>query len=191
MTGAIEYFDVVDTNDVPTGERTVKAEAHAGNIIHRCVAVYVFDKQGNLYVQSHHSGMLDHTVGGHVSAGEDYKIAARRETEEEIGLFDCELKVVYEGLDSPEVFNPAKQQSRQHHMFGIFEAYPDESWSFVANDEVSEIVAMPLRDIVNGMQRNPTRYTPGFINTMAKFLEVKDIDIPFDVEYCRKNWGEL
>jgi isopentenyldiphosphate isomerase len=188
----IEYFDVVDEHDVVTGEKTTKVEAHAAHTIHRCIAVYVFDTDGNLYVQDHKSsGLLDHSVGGHVGAGEDYLTAALREAEEEIDLKDQTLTLVYQGLPSDEVFYPSKQTSRSYHMFGIFEAIPDAAWLFKPNEEVERITAVPLTEVVRGMQENPGRYTPGFINTMAKFLEIKRPDIVFDVESCRKNWSEL
>lgn len=188
----IEHYDVVDVNDVVTGKKTVKAEAHAQHIIHRCVAVYVFDAVGNLYVQDHKSsGLLDHTVGGHVSAGEDYETAAKREAEEEINLFNQTITPVFLGLNSDELFYPGKQSSNIHHMFGIFESIPDTSWSFVPNEEVERITPTPLLEVVRDMEEHPSRYTPGFINTMAKFLEIRRPDIAFNVEACRKNWGKL
>ena len=39
----VEQFDVVDTHDNLTGELTIKIKAHNEHILHRCVAVFVFD----------------------------------------------------------------------------------------------------------------------------------------------------
>ena len=81
-------LDEVDLRDCPTGRRVTKQEAHNSRLIHRCVAIYVFDAQGRLYVQVHKKsgGLLDHSVGGHVDSGENYLIAAKREGKEELGL---------------------------------------------------------------------------------------------------------
>ena len=188
----IEYFDVVDLHDKPTGEKVTKAEAHAAGIVHRYVAVYVFGQDGQLYLQHHkRSGRFDHTVGGHVSVGEDYLSAAQREAEEEIGMKGQDLKEVCTSIPSNELFNPKVQTSRQFHMLGIFESTPDQNWSFVPNMEVEQLSARSIEEVVADMQVNPSLYTPGFINTMDKYLEVRRPDINFEAEICRKNWGSL
>ncbi|HET9850361.1 MAG TPA: methyltransferase domain-containing protein [Candidatus Saccharimonadales bacterium] len=184
-----ELFDIVDEHDQPTGQTVDRQTAHANAILHRCVAVYVFDKNGNLYIQDHHSGLFDHTVGGHVSAGEDYLPSAIREMAEEIGINDITLTKVITGLYSDEQFNPEVQQTRQRHMFGIFEAQAPAGWRFKPNEEVSGLTARPLKEVVDDMNAKPSDFTPGFINTMAKYLELKSSPFKLDVETCRKNWG--
>ena len=166
-----------------------KAVVHADATLHRCIAVYVFDSDGNLLIQNHHSGLYDHTVGGHVSAGEDYLPAAIRETEEEIGLKDAKLKTVITGLYSDEQFNPEKQKSRQRHMFGIFEADVQAGWKFEPNEEVESIFAQPLGEVVQQMDNNPGKFTPGFINTMTAYLDIKNLPYKLNLEKARKNWG--
>src|SRR5581483_313616 len=112
----IEYFDVVDMQDRPIGKKTTYKESHANGILHRCVAVFVFDKNGLLYVQKRKgiTPHLDHTVGGHVSAGEEYSTAAVREAEEEVGLTE-KLNPVVTSLYSDETCNP---KFKVRHIFG-------------------------------------------------------------------------
>ena len=184
-----ELFDVVDGNDQPTGEKKTKPEVHSDGTLHRCVAVYVFDTDGNLLIQNHHSGLYDHTVGGHVSAGEDYLSAAVRETEEEIGVKDANLKTITTGLFSDEQFNPEKQKSRQRHMFGIFELKVPQGWKFEPNEEVESIFAQPLEETVAQMNSSPGRFTPGFINTMAEFLRLQNLPYKLNHKAARQNWG--
>lgn len=185
-----EYFDVVDIDDNLTGEKVTKAEAHAGHILHRCVAVYVFDADSRLYLQHHkRSGKFDHTVGGHVSAGEDYRTAALREAKEEIGMIDQDIVEVVKPYPSDEVFNPGVQISRQYHMFSIFESTPNSDWVFVPNDEVEQLSLRNLDEVVADMQANPSGYVPGFINSMEKYLEFRRPEIPFDAQACRDGWG--
>ncbi len=130
----IEYFDVVDSQDRPTGELTTKKEAHSKKIPHRCVAVFVRDsKTGKLWVQvrEKEGGILDHTVGGHVSAGETYEQAVYREMSEEIHLSDVTLNKVVESLYSDE--------GEYIHLFGVYEITAPTDWVFVPNDEVSKL----------------------------------------------------
>jgi isopentenyl-diphosphate Delta-isomerase len=184
-----ELFDVVDEQDKPTGQKMTKAAVHADATLHRCIAVYVFDDKGNLYIQNHHSGLYDHTVGGHVSAGEDYLPAAIRETEEEIGVKNARLKTIATGLYSDEQFNPAKQKSRQRHMFGIFELSMPAGWTFEPNEEVESIFPQSMEKTVEQMNTDPSRFTPGFINTMATFLKLNNLSYRLDLKQARGNWG--
>jgi isopentenyldiphosphate isomerase len=186
----VEYFDVVDEQDRPTGKLTTKAEAHADGTIHRLVAIYVFDKDGRLYVQDHKaSGLLDHSVGGHVAAGEDYVAAAIREGEEELSLVNQQLQEVFTGLYSDERFDLSVQTTVQVHQFGIFECSPTSDWLFAPNDEVETITPMEVSEVVRLMNETPGRFTPGFINTMAKYLEVKRLPYSFDHASIRRKWG--
>jgi isopentenyl-diphosphate delta-isomerase len=191
MSGVIEYFDVVDKQDRPTGARTTKKEAHETGLLHRLVAVYVFAKDGKLYVQDHKaSGMLDHSVGGHVSTGEDYLTAAKREAEEELSLKDEELISVYASLYSDELYDAKVQNDIQMHQFGIYECYPSETWEFKPNDEVERIIPMDIEKIVAQMTAAPGKFTPGFLNTMAKYLEIKGLPYTLDMTRVRAIWGK-
>jgi len=172
-----EKFDVVDLNDDPTGELTTKKVAHRDGVPHRVAAVFVFDNDNNLLLQVHeaHFGQLDHTVGGHVSAGEDYKTAAAREMKEEIGL-DSPLKIVQLHVMSDERF----PGFNYFHFFGIFETTANRDWSFVPNDEVKSLTPMRIEKIVKEMQNNPEKFTRGFINTLDAYLRVKKLPVKLD-----------
>ncbi len=163
----IEYFDEVDKNDVHSGKLVTKQEAHDGKLIHRCAAVFVLKDKYSMYVQVHKksNGKFDHTVGGYVSTGENYEIAAYREMEEEVGISAVELSEIATSVYSDE---------RSYiHMFGIYECTAPEEWSFRPNEEVDELKLMRLDDIVEQMNSNPEYFTGGFINTMKKYLEIK------------------
>lgn len=162
----MEYFDLVDENDNVIGT-TDKPTAHANKQLHRVAAVYVFNKAGELYVQVHKSsgGLYDHSVGGHVSKGEDYPTAASREADEELGIKQplTHLSTFYSDEDI------------YLHMFGLFECVADKDWVFTPNDEVEEIVPMKLEDIKNLMSSEPDKFTGGFINTMREYLRLKEL----------------
>jgi len=46
-----EYFDIVDEDNKPTGEKRLRSEAHATGLWHRIARVYLFSEAGgNIYV---------------------------------------------------------------------------------------------------------------------------------------------
>ncbi len=186
-----EQFDLVDASDTPTGKLTTKLDAHANGQLHRLVAVYVFDREGKLLVQDHKaSGLLDHSVGGHVTAGESYDESVVREAAEELNLVGATFEAVFIGLYSDEHFDAEIQTTVQKHFFGIYECQPSTDWKFVPNDEVERIIPMEIADVVRQMNDTPGRFTPGFINTMAKYLEVKQLPYLYDVDKARIKWGK-
>jgi isopentenyldiphosphate isomerase len=91
MTSADELVDVVDESDRVVGQAT-RAEMRRTNLLHRAVYILVRDSAGRAFVHRRtdskdvYPGYWDVTVGGVVSAGEDYLTAAVRELAEELGI---------------------------------------------------------------------------------------------------------
>jgi isopentenyldiphosphate isomerase len=178
---AIELFDRVDQKDNVIGT-THKQEAHTEGYIHRVVAVYAFDKKGQLYVQHHKkANMYDHSVGGHVAQGESYDIAAAREASEELGITDPVEFVA--SFYSDETYSGANYR----HMFALYICTPSDSWEFIANDEVGKIEPMPLSKIINQMNEKPQSFTPGFLNSMEFYLRHIGSDLKLDLSSVRQN----
>jgi isopentenyldiphosphate isomerase len=93
-----EMLDIVDDNDRvirAARRRTVLDEYH----IHRAVVFFVFDRDGNVFVNKRsatkelYPGYWSIAFGGHVLAGESYDGAALREVQEETGLFDRPVQI--------------------------------------------------------------------------------------------------
>lgn len=166
----MEKFDLVDVGDNIIGE-TDKPTSHQNGDIHRVVAIFVINQNGELYLQEHikSGGLYDHSVGGHVIKGENYETAAKREGFEELGLI-CPLKRVCTFYsDESYGLYPI------HHMFSVFECKPTPDWQFVPNDEVKKIIPMKIEDIIELMNQEPTRFTPGFLNTMYHYISAKQL----------------
>lgn len=162
----MEQFDLVDEKDNVIGT-TDKPTAHANRQLHRVAAVYVFNEKGELYMQVHKvsGGAFDHSVGGHVSKGEDYATAAKREAREELGI--------NQPLTYLSTF--CSDEGTYLHIFGLFECVADKNWKFIPNAEVEEIIPMKLEDIQKMMKESPDKFTNGFINTMKEYIRVKDL----------------
>lgn len=162
----MELLDLVNMDDNVIGV-TDKTQAHATGQIHRVAAVYVFDSTGQLYVQVHKKGggLYDNSVGGHVSQGETYGYAARREASEELGITQKLYHIATFYSDEGKLMQ---------HMFGLYQCTAESSWTFTPNDEVEEIIPMSIGKINELMRTNPSKFTGGFKSTMRKYLQYRD-----------------
>ncbi len=167
----MEEFDLVDKQDQVIGT-TNKIESHSDGGIHRVVAIYAFALDGKLYMQDHiKSGMWDHSVGGHVKKSESYEDAVGREGSEELGLTGPFQKV--SEFYSDETFRGGNTK----HYFALFECTPGDDWQFHPNEEVQKIEPYEISEIVEWMNREPEKFTPGFINTMKEYIKVKNLPL--------------
>jgi 16S rRNA (adenine1518-N6/adenine1519-N6)-dimethyltransferase len=86
-----ELFAVVDENDKVVSQ-ALRGEVHGNNLRHRAVHVFIFNAQGELFLQKRsrwkdrHPLLWDSSAAGHVNAGEDYDETAVRELAEELGV---------------------------------------------------------------------------------------------------------
>lgn len=89
---ADELLDLVDENDKIIGEVWMSQAHKNPKLIHREVAIAVFNKKGEVLLQRRglkkriDPGIWTITAAGHVGRGEDPKEAAKRELKEEIGI---------------------------------------------------------------------------------------------------------
>lgn len=97
----MELFEIVDEDDRVIGLRT-RAECHGNpSLVHRVAHVLIVNQEGALLLQKRslhkdiQPGKWDSSVGGHLDPGEDYLAAARREMQEELGLVDQPLTLLY------------------------------------------------------------------------------------------------
>lgn len=91
-----EYLDLVDENDVIVG-RKPRSQVYAEGLNNfRVINVFIRNSAGQLWIprRTAHKRLfplhLDVSVGGHVSSGETYDDAFRRETMEELNI-DIEM----------------------------------------------------------------------------------------------------
>lgn len=95
---AEERFPVVNDQDQVLGEAP-RSQVHGDNLCHRAVHILISNKKGEILLQKRspwkdrHPRLWDSSAAGHVSAGEEYGTAARRELREELGV-DLSLQEV-------------------------------------------------------------------------------------------------
>jgi len=86
-----EIFDVVDDHDRVVSSAS-RHEVHTRRLHHRAVHIFVFNKNGELFLQKRsrwkdaHPGRWDSSAAGHVNSGDDYESTAARELTEELGI---------------------------------------------------------------------------------------------------------
>src|SRR5579872_1691656 len=89
--GMPEYFDVVDENDKIIGIKP-KAECLAKGLLHRAILVFLLNEKNEVYIQRRaknalfYGGFWSASCTGHVSSGETYDDAAKREMIEELAV---------------------------------------------------------------------------------------------------------
>jgi isopentenyl-diphosphate delta-isomerase len=95
MSGLIsedELMDLVDSNDRVIGQISRERAYSYGIHNIRVVNAFLRNSKGQLWIPVRSKnkrlfpGGLDFSVGGHVTAGEDYEDALIRETQEELGI---------------------------------------------------------------------------------------------------------
>ena len=98
-----EYVDILNeiTGEV-TGETISKKEAHKTGVWHGSVHIWIISEDKKKILLQRRCAdkdlfpnMWDISVGGHISAGEDSLISAKRELSEELGLNPEEFDFLY------------------------------------------------------------------------------------------------
>lgn len=88
----MEYIDVFDENNNPTGEIKEKQQAHEDGNFHRTAHVWIINDKNELLLQKRsaskksHPNCWDISGAGHIRAGETVINGAIRELKEELGV---------------------------------------------------------------------------------------------------------
>jgi 16S rRNA (adenine1518-N6/adenine1519-N6)-dimethyltransferase len=157
-----EEVDVLDERGARVGTVS-REEAHARDLLHRCVHVLVFTPDGRLWLQkraldrSLWPGLWTSSVSGHVDAGEDERAAAVREAVEEIGL----------ALTPKRVGEFRYRDARENELAGLWEATTSELPKPGA--EVLAVIALGKEELAELHARLPERFTPSFAAALRAY----------------------
>lgn len=162
----------VDEHDVVIGSAASALEAIKNGQFRRIVRVFLFNELGEMLIQKRSEFVRrplqwDHAVGGHVDEGEDYAVAAIRETSEELGVTLEKLNIIELSLKEDDVFT------------GIFVGVISSNTQFtIDKKEVAELQWLSLDKLQSLIRDDGVNCTDGLTNIWPQFkrqiLEGKD-----------------
>lgn len=148
-----EIIDVLDENGNKTGKSINKSVAHKEGIWHSSIHILIVseDKRKTLLQKRCSEKKLypntwDIAVGGHVSAGEDTLISAKRELEEELGLNPNEYNFEFLGVVKEQLVNGGVISNEFVNIYVIYYDI-DINNIIVQEEEVSEVKWVNLLEL--------------------------------------------
>ncbi len=159
---------IVDENNVVVGSASID-EARKRGLIRRVARVMIENPQGELLLQKRTAKMLfpncwDNSAAGHVDAGEDYIVAAKRELFEEVGMLADELEEIGNYYsDSVQGDMILKGFNR------VYKIVTDEAPTEVQNDEVAEVKWFTLEEVKKLIKQHPDKVTDGLVDVMQRY----------------------
>ncbi|MFK7819501.1 MAG: NUDIX domain-containing protein [Planctomycetaceae bacterium] len=151
-----ELFDVVDENDTVLCQLP-RPVVHKEKRMHRAVHIFVFRSAGKMLIhkrtktKEEFPDVWTASASGHVSAGEDYDIAAPRELCEELG--------VTTSLTRLHKFSPCPDTCNEHTV--LYRTTSDEPLS-VDENEIAAVEFLTLSEIHAKIERTPEAFSPAF-----------------------------
>lgn len=166
-----ELLTFVDENDNPIGSGDRK-EAWTKGLYTRNIRVMIRDENGRILSQKRsvkkgtYPGMWTVAASGHVDAGEEWDVAATRETHEEIGV----------AVEVHEVgrfnFSDDSDGKKVRQVIRVYEGVISSSTQFkLEENEVDDIQWYDLDDLKLQMVKTPDDFTPSFHETTKRFYE--------------------
>ena len=162
-TAADERFLVVDQNDRALGDAS-RQEVHGNNLRHRAVHLFVFNREGQLFLQKRsawkdrHPLLWDSSAAGHVEAGEDYDQTAARELEEELGV-KAELTRVAK--------LPCSERTGWEFIW-LYRGEHDGPFT-LARTEIEHGEFFPVEIVERWVNARPDDFAPGFLDCWAAY----------------------
>jgi isopentenyl-diphosphate delta-isomerase type 1 len=161
-TKSVEYFDVIDEHDNVKDTKPGKECVKLG-LLHRAVVIFLFDYNGMVYIQKRannlpfYPGYWSASCTGHVSAGESYLEAARRETKEELGIKP-------EPIEVGKFISPKWEATHgvEWESIVVFEAVSRDA-NIVLSDESQEGKYISVEEFQRLLNANPPVLTPDTI----------------------------
>jgi isopentenyldiphosphate isomerase len=168
LGAVLELVDIVDEEDRIIGCAT-RADAHAAMLRHRFVQVLVQRGNGAVLLQrrsmrkARGPGLFDASVGGHVDAGESYRVAMLREAGEEMGLaVDGDYKDIGAIVD----FTPGVE-----NMVGRLYLHRSEGPFVGWEEEADQLQWFSLEELARMTGCYPYLFTGGMLSAARLFLE--------------------
>jgi isopentenyl-diphosphate delta-isomerase len=159
---------VVDQNDQVVGAME-KEKALKKGLIRRIARVFVFNDQGQLYMQKRSPSMLtypntwDQSAGGHVDEGESYETAAARELEEELGIKGVKLEKV------SKFYIEEREGKRLSRQFNCLFTTSYNGEITLDKEEISGGRWFSFEEIDQMIKDDPSQFPPGFLRAYEEY----------------------
>ena len=150
----MEYIDIFDENNNPTGQIKEKQQAHEDGDFHRTAHIWIINNKNELLLQKRspnkktHPNCWDISGAGHIRAGETVINGAIRELEEELGV-----KAKKEDLQFISIVKSTKNP--KNHEFGYVYLLKSnnkiEDYIFT-DEEVSQVKYVYFEDLEKMVQ---------------------------------------
>ena len=161
----VECFDVVDSFDRVIGLAS-REYVHANKLFHRAIHVFVFNNQGDIFLQKRSfnkdiaPGKWVSSCSGHVDSGEYYFDAAVREMGEEIGLhYSKDLNLA--------MIEPARPETGYEHVHLFICNHDGELMLDIC--EVSEGMWIDREKLDFWVEKNPRDFAWSFVYLWGRF----------------------
>jgi isopentenyl-diphosphate delta-isomerase len=119
-----EILDILTPDGKPTGKTALKSEAHKNGWFHATAHIWFFTSDEKILLQKRaftkkvFPGIWDISVAGHIGAGEEILVGAKREVFEEIGLKIQDTELIKIGTRIHQVTHENGIQDNEHqHIF--------------------------------------------------------------------------
>ena len=145
----MEYIDIFDENNNPTGQIKEKVKAHEEGDFHRTAHVWIINEKNELLLQKRsankksHPNCWDISGAGHIKAGEIVIDGAIRELKEELGV-EAEEKDLQYIATIKSTKNPKNMEFAYVYLLRCNKKI--EEYTF-EDDEVSEVKYVLYKDL--------------------------------------------
>lgn len=155
----MEKVDIID-EDLKVLYPMDKKTAHDRGLLHATIISEVINSKGQwlLVRQAGHKqdpGRFVSPVGGHVSSGETFENALKREAAEEIGFKNFRFKFI-----GRKIYRRKWEIGMENHYFIVYEIYSDGKP--VLNDESVEYKRFSVSEIKDLLRKNPDFFGKAF-----------------------------
>ncbi|MDD2376467.1 MAG: NUDIX domain-containing protein [Clostridia bacterium] len=173
----MEYIDIVDENNIATGEVEEKKQVHTNGKYHRTVHVWIINDKKELLLQKrsatkeNHPNYWDISCAGHISTGETAINGAIRELQEELGIKVSEEKFEY--LETLKSIKNTK--NREFAYVYLIEINIDINKYIFEDNEVSEVKYVyykKLEKLVSSKQKDLLMHDEEY-SILFKYLDDK------------------
>lgn len=152
---------LVNEQDEPIGKME-KMEVHQKGLLHRAFSVFIFNKKGEMLLQKraagkyHSPGLWTNACCSHPQPGYEIIPAATLRLQEEMG-FTTSLEKAFYFIYKATFDNGLTEYEYDHVLLGNYDGPINPN-----AEEVEDYRYLPLTEIKNLLQSNPSDYTTWF-----------------------------